>query len=79
MPLLISRRHAWLMATVLCLVADRAPLRAQERGVYTPAPASTTRPVAARHCRLAGISAAQEGRVVVVRVGLADARPDAQH
>jgi gamma-glutamyltranspeptidase/glutathione hydrolase len=56
MPPLISRRRMLLMTAVLCVVADHAPLHAQERGIYTPAPAGTTRPVTARH----GMVVAQE-------------------
>ena len=57
MPPLISRRRMLLMtAVLLCIVADRAPLHAQERSIYTPAPAGTTRPVTAKH----GMVVAQE-------------------
>jgi gamma-glutamyltranspeptidase / glutathione hydrolase len=55
MPL-ISRRRVLLMAAVLALAADRAPLRAQERSIYTPAPAGTSRPVTAKN----GMVVAQE-------------------
>jgi gamma-glutamyltranspeptidase/glutathione hydrolase len=56
MPPLISRRHALLLAAALCVVTDRAPLQAQERGVYTPAQAGASRPVTAKH----GMVVAQE-------------------
>lgn len=55
MPL-ISRRRVLLMAAVLALAADRAPLHAQERSIYTPAPAGTSRPVTAKN----GMVVAQE-------------------
>ena len=63
MPLLNSFRRLLVIAAVLGGVANGAPLWAQERSVYTPAPPGTVRPVAAKH----GMVVAQEK--IAARVG----------
>ncbi|QDM30203.1 gamma-glutamyltransferase [Tardiphaga sp. vice352] len=63
MLLLNSFRRLLVIAAVLGRMANGAPLLAQERGVYTPAPPGTIRPVAAKH----GMVVAQEK--IAARVG----------